>query len=143
MLNIKNQHIVSKYPLFNLGFRPFFLGAVIFAIIAMTIWMAMFVSGWNMQIYGLAPVTWHAHEMIFGYAMAVITGFLLTAVKNWTNIQTPHGTPLFVLFLLWIIARVLPFFGGVVPIAAIAIIDNLFMVLFIISIALPIFKKKQ
>ncbi len=129
--------------MFNLGFRPFFLGAAIFAIIAIAIWMTMFVSGWKTQVYGLAPVTWHAHEMIFGYAMAVITGFLLAAVKNWTNIQTPQGFPLFLLFLLWVIARVAPFFGQSVPIEVIAILDNLFLVLLFISVALPIIKTKQ
>ena len=103
----------------------------------------MFVSGWKMQIYGLPPVTWHAHEMIFGYAMAVIAGFLLAAVKNWTNIQTPHGLPLFLLFLLWVIARVAPFFGQSVSIEVIAILDNLFLVLLFISVALPIIKTKQ
>jgi len=90
MLNIKNQHIISKYPLFNLGFRPFFLGAAIFAIVSVIAWMVMLAFGLELKIYGLSPFIWHAHEMIFGYAMAVVSGFLLTAVKNWTNIQTPH-----------------------------------------------------
>lgn len=143
MLNIENQQVTSRFPLFNLGFRPFFLGAALFALFSTLIWMGIYVFGWQIQIYGLPPVTWHAHEMIYGYGMAVIAGFLLTAVKNWTNIQTPHGWPLFLLFLIWLFARVIPFFGESVAVEVIAILDNLFLVLLLVSVALPIIKTKQ
>jgi uncharacterized protein involved in response to NO len=143
MLNIENKQVMSRIPLFNLGFRPFFLGAAVFAIIAIVLWMAMYVFGWKLQVYGLPPAIWHAHEMIFGYAMAVIAGFLLAAVKNWTNIQTPHGLPLFLLFLLWALARAMPLFGESIPIEVIAILDNLFLTMLFISVAVPVIKTKQ
>jgi len=86
-------------------------------------------------------MTWHAHEMIFGYSIAVVAGFLLTAVKNWTGIQTLHGYPLLFLFLLWVLARILPFSAA--PLEIIAVIDNLFILLLSISLSIPLLKAKH
>ena len=88
--------------LFNLGFRPFFLGAGIYAIVAMLIWWLQY-SAIIESVY-LTPA-WHAHEMIFGYTFAVIAGFLLTSVRNWTGLDTVSGGRLFILFCLWATAR--------------------------------------
>ncbi len=143
MINIDNRKITGGFVLFNLGFRPFFLGAAGFAVLAILIWAGVYVFGWEIQLYGLPPVTWHAHEMIYGYSLAVVAGFLLTAVKNWTNIQTLNGFPLFLLFLLWATGRILPFFGNSVPVEFVAVIDNLFIVFLILSTALPILKARQ
>jgi uncharacterized protein involved in response to NO len=79
--------------------------------------------------------------MIFGYSIAVIAGFLLTAIKNWTGKQTLHGYPLLLLFLLWAVTRILPFTG--IPMIAIAISDNLFLLLLAIAIFWPFFKTKS
>jgi len=57
----------------------------------MTVWLGVYLLGWNLGLAGLPATTWHAHEMIYGYSLAVIAGFLLTAVKNWTGIQTLQG----------------------------------------------------
>ena len=57
--------------------------------------MGMYSFAWETELNGLTPLAWHGHEMIFGYALAVIAGFLLTAVKNWTGIQTLHAYKLF------------------------------------------------
>jgi len=86
--------------LFQLGFRPFFLSAGLIAIISMAVWMAKLVFAAEILPAGILPMHWHAHEMIYGYALAVIAGFLLTAVRNWTGIQTIHGRPLQLLLLL-------------------------------------------
>ncbi len=75
----------------------------------------------------LWAIGWHSHEMLFGYAVAIIAGFLLTAVRNWTGVTPPTGTPLGLLFLLWLAGRVAPFLSGVIPPALIAIIDLAFL----------------
>lgn len=93
--------------LFNLGFRPFFLGAGVFAVLSVALWMAVYVYRIEWTTDGLTSFQWHAHEMIYGYSLAVIAGFLLTAVKNWTGLQTVHGRPLACLFLSWVMARLL------------------------------------
>jgi uncharacterized protein involved in response to NO len=92
-------------PFLRLGFRPFYFGAALFAVVAMSLWYAVFL-GQLAPASGLAPVLWHAHEMLFGFAAAVIVGFLLTAGKAWTGLPTPRGRELAVLFGLWAAARV-------------------------------------
>lgn len=72
----------------------------------------MYSQGKAMLPNGYNIISWHAHEMIFGFAMATITGFLLTAVKNWTGIQTIDQKPLLGLFLLWLVSRGLAFVSG-------------------------------
>jgi len=85
---------------------------------------------------------WHAHEMIYGYALAVIAGFLLTAAKNWTGIQTLHGKPLALMFMLWLLARIL-FLTGTPIIELAATFDIAFSLMFIVALAHPIVKVKQ
>lgn len=92
--------------LWNLGFRPFFLLAGIFSATSILAWVSQW-SGFAGSYRYLAGPLWHAHEMIFGYAFAVVVGFLLTAVRNWTNRPTPTGLPLMLLALLWCLGRVL------------------------------------
>lgn len=86
------------------GFRPFFLLAAIWAVLAMAIWVAM-LSGHDILGTRFDPVAWHAHEMLFGYLGAVIAGFLLTAVPNWTGSLPVVGWPLARLAGLWLLGR--------------------------------------
>lgn len=93
------------WPLLRLGFRPFYLGAAAFAALAVPLWVA----AWFGQITlstALAPMLWHGHEMLFGFAVAVIIGFLLTAGQGWTGLATPRGPALGGLVALWLAARV-------------------------------------
>jgi len=143
MLGIEESPPTGRIALFNLGFRPFFLGAALFSVTAMSWWMAVYIFGWQSRPLDIPPVTWHAHEMIFGYSIAVIAGFLLTAVKNWTGIQTPHRGSLALLFLLWLAGRILPYFSQTVPIEFIAVIDNSFLGILFLAVALPVFRAKQ
>ena len=83
---------VPGFALWNLGFRPFYLLASLFSASTILLW-AMQYSGYLPFAYLQGPV-WHGHEMIFGYTIAVIAGFLLTAVRVWTNRPTPSGVPL-------------------------------------------------
>ena len=87
------------------GFRPFFLGAGVWAALAMTLWVPM-LSGDLELPTAFSPVSWHAHEFLFGYLAAVVAGFLLTAVPNWTGRLLIVGWPLGGLFTLWLIGRV-------------------------------------
>ena len=93
------------WPLLRLGFRPFYLGAAVFALLAIPLWVALFLGQWHLTM-ALPPLLWHAHDMLFGFAIAVILGFLLTAVKAWTGLATPRGAFLGALALLWLAARV-------------------------------------
>ena len=92
----------SRFALFDLGFRPFYLLAGAYAALAVPLWALQY-AGW---LPG-ANTLWHAHEMIFGYAFAVIAGFLLTAVRVWTGRPTPAGAVLAALAALWLLARAL------------------------------------
>lgn len=95
-------------PLLRLGFRPFYLLAALFACVAVPVWTLVF-TGHLAWSPALAPQLWHAHEMLFGFAAAVIVGFLMTAGKAWTGLQTPRSTALAALVLLWLGARLAAF----------------------------------
>lgn len=139
--NRSMQENANKCALFNIGFRPFFLGAGIFGVISIALWMAVYLSNGLITINHISASQWHAHEMLYGYGMAVVAGFLLTAVKNWTGIPTIFGKPLMLLFALWAVARVLFLFGTTfLPWAAVA--DLLFGLMLLVSISIPIFKAK-
>lgn len=133
---------IPKMALWNLGFRPFFLGAAIFAIVSMTFWMGVYVLQLPLPITRISTFQWHAHEMIYGFAMAVIAGFLLTAVKNWTGVQTLYGSGLLGLFALWALPRILFLFGTSWIFLA-GFFDLLFALGLIVSILYPIVKVKQ
>lgn len=136
-----------RYPrhaiaVFELGFRPFFSAAGLFAIIATLIWMALYVFSAQLPL-ATAPMFWHAHEMIYGYVMAVVAGFLLTAVVNWTGVPSLSGTPLAMLLLLWLAGRIAFFLpiDRALPLAAIA--DFFFTAGLIIAVSHPIIKSRQ
>ncbi|PID49197.1 MAG: NnrS family protein [Proteobacteria bacterium] len=131
----------SRWALSQLGFRPFFLLASLFALFGMMVWMALYLWAWQGLPGRYPPMSWHAHEMIFGYTVAVVAGFLLTAVRNWTGVQTLHGWPLLLLASLWLIARLLPF--TTLPFALLALIDLSFMLLLLLSVVWPIIQVRQ
>ena len=138
----KTNTSIPNIALFNLGFRIFFLGAAVYSIVTILFWMGIFTFNLSLPMSGLSTFQWHAHEMVFGYALAVIAGFLLTAVKNWTGMQTVYGLPLALMFCLWLVARLLFLFGSTfIHIAA--VFDLLFIVSVIIAAAYPIVKSKN
>ena len=131
-----------SFALFNLGFRPFFLLAGVFSLISIFIWGNVFVYGWPAPHLPFSPMHWHAHEMIFGYGMAVVAGFLLTAVRNWTHIQTLQGYSLAGLTALWLAARLA---GWMSPehILPMLLLDLMFDLWLIVAIFIPILRAKQ
>lgn len=114
---------------FELGFRPLYFLAGAYAALGVGVWALQY-GGW---LPGANPL-WHAHEMLFGYAFAVIAGFLLTAVRNWTGKPTPTGTPLAIIAALWCAARILALYS--LSVAAIA--DLLFAMAVAIGIGRPL-----
>ncbi len=125
--------------LFQLGFRPFYSLAAIFAVVAVIAWLMAFAGMLGTGSY-LQSVTWHSHEMVFGFATATIAGFLLTAVRSWTGLETPTGLALAVLALLWLLGRVLLLIG---PLPLAAIVDFLFLPALAISVAIPILRSRN
>lgn len=93
------------FALWALGFRPFYLLASGFAALSIALWALQF-AGWLPRPYLAGPL-WHAHEMLFGFALAVVVGFLFTAGRNWTGQPTPSGAPLMALAALWLAGRLL------------------------------------
>ncbi len=129
--------------LFRLGFRPFFLAAALFSIIVMAVWMAEIAFSIRLFPSGIQPMVWHAHEMIYGYSLAVISGFLLTAIRNWTGIQTIHGLPLQLLFLIWVLARLALLTPVPEAVIAAAVLDIAFAFFLSIALTLPVIRARQ
>lgn len=138
-----NPPPLKKFALFELGFRPFFLLASLFSIIATVLWTASYAFGWSLPVSNITPIAWHGHEMIFGYTTAIIAGFLLTAVRNWTGIQTIKGLSLSLLALTWLLARTLPLLNSPLLFEWAALFDVLFMLGLIAAVIHPIAKVKQ
>lgn len=110
-----NEPRLTNAPLWRLAFRPFYLLGAAFAAIAIPMWLARYYG----QLPGLRNVdfNWHMHEMVFGFAAAIVIGFLYTAGRNWTNLWTPRGKPLAALAGLWVAGRIAMLFGSP-PVAA-------------------------
>jgi len=126
VIRIAEPRVAPKKPpkgfaLFSLGFRPFFLLAALAAALLVPLWIAM-LTGLLPLVPLMPAMIWHGHEMLFGFASAVIVGFLLTAAHNWTGLSTPSGWPLAVLVALWLAGRVvlfssMPVFAAVVDVS--------------------------
>ena len=124
------------------GFRPFFLGATFYALVSMIYWGAVYFFGLHLDIGSLTPFQWHAHSMVFGYATAVIAGFLLTAVTNWTGQETLKGLPLLILFIIWLLARLCWMFLPYEPLF-LGLLDLVYLLFLFFAVARAIIKVKQ
>lgn len=142
----------TPHPLFRLGFRPLFLFGALSAVLLIGwwtyYWTALTMGGSSIasewQPVGGA-VWWHAHEMVFGFTTAIIGGFLLTAVRNWTGIATITGKPLMVLALLWVTTRLSLALGPMLSMDArvVLLIDELYFFGLILAVGHPIIKAKM
>lgn len=113
----------TRNAILALGFRPFFLLAGLAAVVLIALWLFVWMGRLPTVGAYYGTVGWHSHEMLFGYAAAVIAGFLLTAVRNWTGLDTPSGAPLAALALLWLAGRaaaLLPLPGWLIAAADLA-----------------------
>ncbi|MCW8905676.1 MAG: NnrS family protein [Sedimenticola sp.] len=125
-----------------LGFRPFFLAAAISSLVFMVIWLGAWSGAYPLPDY-YGSIGWHTHEMLFGYTVAIIAGFLLTAVRNWTGITPPTGNLLGLLFLLWVAGRIVPFLSAVIPAPVVALIDLAFLPAVAMGIQPALWKGEQ
>jgi len=130
----------SDSAFFASGFRPFFLGASLFAAFGVPFWVATLLGSapWRPPA---SPLDWHAHEMVFGFTGAVFAGFLLTAIRRWTGKATVSGWRLGALFAIWLVARLLPFVPGAARGAA--VVDLAFFVGLFVACAIPIVRSRN
>ncbi|WP_313306203.1 NnrS family protein [Stutzerimonas balearica] len=122
---VDRRKALSIPPVWRLAFRPFFLAGAVFALLVVPLWVMAWTGLWP----GFQPtggwLAWHRHEMLFGFAMAIVAGFLLTAVQTWTGQVAPSGKPLMGLALLWLSARLGWLFG--LPLALLIPLDLAFL----------------
>lgn len=123
----------------SVGFRPFFLAAGACALLPVLSWVLL-MAGMpaNPGYYG--PELYHAHEMVFGYLAAVMAGFLLTAIRNWTGVQTAQGHALAALVVIWLAGRLASLGGGFLPPVLIALLDVAFLPALALAAARPLVK---
>jgi uncharacterized protein involved in response to NO len=114
--------------LLSYGFRPFFLFGAVYAGLAVLAWLPMF-NGELELLTAFSPVDWHVHEMLYGYLPAVVTGFLLTAIPNWTGRLPIQGVPLLALVSVWVAGRVSVIFSAETGWLLAAIVDATFLAL--------------
>lgn len=123
-----------QHNLLAIGFRPFFLGAAGAAVALMGLWIIFLLTGISTH-ENLMPVLWHGHEMLFGFAMAVIAGFLLTAMQNWTGLNLVTPGQLALLIVVWLAGRLAFAFSGVMPLWLISLLDLGFLPLLCLIVA--------
>ncbi len=122
------------HPLFSIGFRPFFLAAGWFAALWVLLWVSHLFTG-TPSLGSLHPILWHGHEMLFGFAAAVIAGFTLTAAQNWTGLATTTPARLAALVGLWCLARLGFLFPEFIPLGLTSLVDLSFFPLLTLLIA--------
>ncbi len=136
----RRQRRYAGPVIFEYGFRPFFLGAGVQAALAMLAWMAWITVAQrgtaSVPLSIAGPVhQWHAHEMIFGYGLAVVAGFFLTAVPSWTGRQPVRGASLAVLFGLWLLSRITSWTSAWISAVAVALPEMAFLGLLSVLVA--------
>jgi uncharacterized protein involved in response to NO len=112
-------------PVLTAGFRPLFLAAASWSAIALTLWICMLLGDLSMPSR-FDPLAWHVHEMLFGFVMAGIGGFLLTAIPNWTQRKPVAGAPLVALVVLWALGRVACLISAWLPVWLAPLVDLAF-----------------
>ncbi|WP_194790819.1 NnrS family protein [Pseudomonas sp. UFMG81] len=128
-----------RQPVWALGFRPFFLGGSIFALLALLLWAGVLTGVLQPAPPG-GMLAWHRHEMLFGFAVAIVAGFLLTAVQNWSGIPGLSGRPLKGLFLLWLLGRASWFLP--LPAWLLMTLHGAFLPLVALALARPIIQRR-
>jgi len=137
-----NARTYDGPALFSYGFRPFFLLGSIYAGLAILVWLPVFMGELRL-VSAFIPRDWHVHEMLFGFLPAVITGFLLTAIPNWTGRLPLRGRPLMFLVALWIAGRVCVTFSAQIGWLAAMLVDCSFLLLIAAAAAREIIAGKK
>ena len=126
MTSVPRYRATAAPALFSQGFRPFFLAGAAWSAMAVALWLPMFEGRLPLPT-AFDPLTWHAHEMLFGFVAAVIAGFLLTAIPNWTGRLPLQGAPLIGLCALWLLGRIAVAASSIVGPLAAALCDLSFL----------------
>jgi uncharacterized protein involved in response to NO len=142
-IQVENRHAVNAIPRYrphngptvlSAGFRPFFLLAALWAALAVPLWLVVY-AGQARIPTALSPVVWHVHEMVFGYGAAVVAGFLLTAIPNWTGRMPLQGAPLAVLAFFWFAGRLAVLCSASIGTRSAAVLDLAFPLVFLVVVA--------
>lgn len=128
-------------PFFRLAFRPMFWLGALFSVLSIGLWGLTYSGYVQFTPFG-GGFFWHAHEMLFGFAVAIISGFLLTAVQTWTGVASVKGVALAVLVGLWLLARIVMAFPTSMPATMVMLIDLSFLPLAAFLLAIPIVKAR-
>ena len=132
----------GRFALFDYGFRPFFLLCGLYALFIVPLWLFRFAHA-SVPFGALPGVYWHAHEMLFGFVMAAVAGFLLTAVPSWTDSRGFAGRPLMIVVALWLAGRLAMAFVNVLPFWAIATAELALLPTLIALLAPPIVRSRN
>lgn len=137
----KPSNTMFTAPFWGRGFRPFFFLGAFFSIFSIAIWGAFYAGiGITPPVFFLDPISWHAHEMIYGFSMAIVAGFLLTAVANWTGGAPARQIHLAGLCALWVIGRIVMGIDFGLPAWFIITLEVLFVPALAISLAIPLLR---
>lgn len=134
----KIKDLIMSMPIWNIGFRPFFMLGTVSGVVTLTLWLLAF-DGIFTNSY--LNSFWHGHEMIFGFGLAVVVGFLLTASQNWSGKRGLHGSKLMTLTIVWLLGRLIIPLG---PLSALlgAVVDLTFLPLVVLFLY-PYFSSKE
>lgn len=130
----------ARFALARKGFRPFFMLAATYAVLIVPLWLLV-LNGRLAAPAGRDPLLWHAHEMLFGYASAVVAGFLLTAVARWSGFETAVGKPLLCLAGLWCAGRIAML--SALPAEVAALLDLAFLPALAVVVARPLLRARN
>ena len=133
---------IVRFPLLAYGFRPFFLLSGLFALIAVPAWLVVYRIGAT-PLGAMPGQLWHAHEMIFGFVVAAMSGFLLTAVPSWTGHRGFAGPPLLALTLTWLAGRMAFACGQILPVPVLATLDLAFLPALAALLAPPLLRERN
>jgi uncharacterized protein involved in response to NO len=122
MLALRKARMAASPPVLRGGFRPFFLVGALWAVIALGLWLSALLGGLELPS-AFDPLAWHRHEMLFGFVGAMVAGFLLTAIPNWTGRLPIAGWPLATLVGLWLAGRLAVLWSGAIGLGAAALLD--------------------
>lgn len=142
MATMSQLRAYQGHPLLSYGFRPFFLFGALYAALAVLAWLPMF-HGELALASAFSPLDWHVHEMLYGYLPAVITGFLFTAIPNWTGRLPIKGGPLLALLLVWVAGRIAVTLSAGLGWTVAALVDCAFLGLVAAMAAREIFAGKN
>jgi uncharacterized protein involved in response to NO len=142
MSDSKSRRLYSGPAVLSFGFRPFFLAGAFWAVVSVMLWLPQYFGEFTLNM-AFQPLDWHAHEALFGYVAAIVTGFLLTAVPNWTGRLPLRGRPLLLLLTVWLAGRAAVAFSAHIGWITTAIVDCAFLALVCAAVAREIMAGKN